>query len=97
MIESGFEAYRQRLNDRLGLDRQDDLSRVQRLLDGWYPHAVRVRQLHQGVLRIVTPASAVAGELRMRQVELYAACEAMELSQPVKRIAITVGSIEAGR
>lgn len=92
MIESDFEAYKSRLNQRLGLDRQDDLSRVQELLESWYPGAVRVRQLHQGTLRLVTSASSVAGELRMRQVELYARCEAMGLSQEVKRIAISIGA-----
>ena len=92
MIESDFEAYKRRLADRLGLKRQDDLQRVQELLDGWYPGAVRVRQLNRGTLRIVTPAASVASELRMRQIELHEACAAMELSEPVKRIAITIGA-----
>jgi hypothetical protein len=54
----------------LGLDREDDLARVQGVLDTWYPGRVRARRLHQGVLRVVTPSAGVASELRMRQMEL---------------------------
>lgn len=56
----------------LGMDRQDTLAQIQATLDAWYPGRARAKQLHQGVLRIVTPHAAVAGELRMRQLELLA-------------------------
>ncbi len=57
----------------LGLDRVDDLARVQAVVDAWYPGLVRVRQWHQGVLRLVTASASVAAELRMRQLELLEA------------------------
>jgi len=57
----------------LGMDREDVLAQVQATLDAWYPGKVRARQLHRGVLRLVTPSASVAGALRMRQVELVAA------------------------
>jgi len=66
--------YFERKRRELGMDRADVLVRVQELLDTWYPGLVRARQLHQGVLRVVTPNASVASELRMRQMELIAAC-----------------------
>lgn len=59
----------------LGMDRQDTLSRVQMVLDEWYPGRARARRLHQRVLRVETASSSVAGELRLRQVELLARLE----------------------
>lgn len=58
----------------LGLDRANDLAVVQRRLDAWYPGMARAKQLHQGTLRIHTPNASVAGELRLRQIELLEAC-----------------------
>jgi hypothetical protein len=54
----------------LGLDRQDDLARVQIILEEWYPGRAKAKRWHQGTLRVVTPSSSVASELRMRQIEL---------------------------
>jgi hypothetical protein len=72
----------------LGLDRADDLGRVQSILDAWYPGKAKAKRWHQGVLRVVTPSSAVASELRMRQLEL------LEQSQlPDARLAITITSL----
>ena len=62
----------------LGLDRADDLVRVQATLDAWYPDQVRAKLLHQGILRVITPSAAVAQDLRLRQVELLAACRLKE-------------------
>jgi hypothetical protein len=56
----------------LGMDRADVLEAVQATLDSWYPGQTRVRRLHQGTLRIVTPSASVAADLRLRQVELLA-------------------------
>ncbi len=67
MLESGYFA---RKAAELGLDRADTLMAIQTTLDGWYPGQTRVRQLHQGVLRVVTPNASVASALRLRQLEL---------------------------
>jgi hypothetical protein len=72
----------------LGMDRADKLTEIQTKLDEWYPDQVRARQIHQGVLRLVTPNSSVASELRMRQVELG---QLFDLADT--RIAISIGSI----
>jgi hypothetical protein len=72
----------------LGLDRADVLARIQATLEAWYPGQARARQLHQGVLRIVTPNASVAGELRMRQVELLAAHGLGEV-----RVAISIAAL----
>jgi hypothetical protein len=69
----------------LGLDRADDLERVQGILDSWYPGQAKAKRWHQGVLRVVTPSSSVASELRMRQIELLA-----ESGLPEARLAITI-------
>ena len=66
--------YFERKRRELGLDRADDLVRIQAVLDEWYPGRARARQLHQGVLRLVTPTASVASELRMRQQELLQRC-----------------------
>jgi hypothetical protein len=65
-----MEEYFAKKRIELGLDREDALARIQSTVDAWYPGQVRVRQLHQGVLRLVTPNASVASELRMRQLEL---------------------------
>jgi hypothetical protein len=70
----------------LGLDRADILVDVQRLLEDWYPGLVRAVSLNKGVLRLVTPNASVAGELRLRQVELMAAFTA-----PIERLQISIG------
>lgn len=67
MIDPGYFEKKRR---ELGMDRADVLADVQALIEKWYPGKVRVRQLHQGTLRIVTPSAAVANELRMRQFEI---------------------------
>jgi len=72
----------------LGLDREDVLARIQATLDAWYPGRVRARQLHQGVLHLATPSAAVAGALRMRQIELL---EAHKLAGV--RVAISIQSL----
>ena len=63
-------AYFEHKRQQLGLDRQDELEVVQKVVDEWYPGKVRARQWHQGTLRLVTSSAAVAGALRMRQLEL---------------------------
>ena len=72
----------------LGMERADVLVAVQARLDEWYPGQARARQLHLGVLRLVTPNASVASELRLRQVELVRVCGLGEV-----RVAITIGSL----
>lgn len=72
----------------LGLDREDQLGVIQKTLDAWYPQMVRVKQLHQGVLRLVTPNSSVASELRLRQIELLALHGLQDT-----RLSISVGTL----
>lgn len=55
---------------RLGMDRQDDLARVQAILDEWYPDMLRAKRWHRGTLTVTAANSPVASEIRMRQVEL---------------------------
>lgn len=72
----------------LGFERVDQLGVVQAWCDKNYPGVVRVKQLHQGVLRVVTTSSGVAGDLRLRQVELLTAVGLTET-----RLAVSVGSL----
>jgi hypothetical protein len=73
----------------LGMDREDQLAGIQRVLDSWYAGQARAKRLHQGTLRIVTPNASVASELRMRQLELAETCKI----GPETRIAISIGTI----
>ena len=82
----GGNDYLQRRATELNLERADTLLIVQRLLDQWYPRQVRVVSLNDGVLRLVTPSAAVAGELRLRQVELRKA-----VGESVERLQIHIG------
>ncbi len=84
--------YFSKLRAKLGMEREDILVGVQRVLDGWYPGQVRARQLHQGILRLDTQSAGVAGELRMRQVELLNVVEALAGERP-KRLAINIGQL----
>jgi hypothetical protein len=67
MLEDDYFA---RKKQQLGLDRADVLGAIQKTLDTWYPGQARAKQLHAGVLRIVTPNASVASDLRLRQIEL---------------------------
>lgn len=82
----GGNDYLQRRATELGLERADTLLIVQKLLDQWYPLQVRVVSLNDGVLRLVTPSAVVAGELRLRQVELRKA-----IGESVARLQIHIG------
>lgn len=73
----------------LGMDRADSLVEIQAVLDSWYPKLAKAKLLHQGVLRIVTPNASVAGDLRMRQVELIARFPALS----IKRLQIGIQSL----
>jgi hypothetical protein len=73
-----MDDYLARKRDQLGLDRGDQLSDIQEVLDTWYPGRVRAKSLNDGVLQIVTPSSAIAGELRLRQVELLGVLDRVE-------------------
>ena len=53
----------------LGMDRGNELVRIQKILDDWYPGMLRAKKLHQGVLSLVAFNAPVASEIRMRQVE----------------------------
>jgi hypothetical protein len=70
----------------LGMAREDDLARVQAVLERWYPGQARAKRLHQGVLRVVTPSASVAAALRMRQLELVELCRLEGV-----RLAISIG------
>ena len=81
--------YFERKRKELRLDRGDTLGRVQQWLDARYPGKVRAKSLNRDILRLVTPSSSLAGELRMTQVAFL---QAVEL--PDVKLAITVGSID---
>ncbi len=81
----GNDYLRQKALD-LGLDRADTIASVQALVDAWYPGQVRAISFNSGVLRLVTPNASVAGELRLRQVELMAA-----IRVPIERVQISIG------
>lgn len=72
----------------LGFNRVDQLAVVQAWCDEHYPTQVRVKQLHQGVLRLVTPSASVAGALRMRQIELL-----QQVQLVGTRLQISVGTL----
>ena len=86
MIDSGYFEQKRR---ELGMDRGDVLQQIQATLDSWYPQRARAKQMHLGVLRIVTPSSSVASELRMRQVELLELHKLKDL-----RLSITIGELK---
>lgn len=71
----------------LGMERGDELVRIQKILDKWYPGMLRAKKLHQGVLTLVAFNAPVASEIRMRQVELL---ELIKLE--IKRLQISIGS-----
>jgi len=73
----------------LGFDRVDQLATVQSWCEQHYPGQVRVKQLHQGTLRLVTPSAGVAGAMRLRQVELLEATGLVGT-----RLSITIGMLE---
>ena len=92
MLNTNFADHFERKRSELGMEREDVLVGLQTLLNSWYPGQAKAKKLHQGVLRLVTPSASVAGELRMRQVELLDAAEELAGERP-ERIAITIQTI----
>ncbi len=82
----GSNDYLRQKASELDLARGDFLEAVQRLLEQWYPGTVRAVSFNKGTLRLVTPNASVAGELRLRQVELLEA-----IKEPVERLQINIG------
>lgn len=74
-----------KLRLKLGMERADELKRVQDVLDEWYPRMAKAKRYHQGTLTIVAFNSPVASEIRMRQVELLE-----RVGIEVKRLQITI-------
>ena len=66
MLENDYFAQRRA---ELGMDRGEELVRIQKILDDWYPGMLRAKKYHQGVLSVVAFNAPVASEIRMRQVE----------------------------
>lgn len=92
MLNTNFADHFERKRSQLGMEREDVLVGLQALLNSWYPGQVRAKKLHQGVLRLVTPSASVAGELRMRQVELLDATQSLAGERP-ERLAISIGQL----
>ncbi len=70
----------------LGMDRGDELVKIQAILDEWYPGMLRAKKYHQGVLSLVAFNAPVASEIRMRQVEFLGL-----VGFEVKRLQISIG------
>jgi hypothetical protein len=83
VFENDYFAQRRK---ELGMDRGDELVRIQKILDEWYPGMLRAKKLHQGVLSLVAFNAPVASEIRMRQVEFL---ELVNLE--IKRLQISIG------
>jgi hypothetical protein len=79
--------YLKKKAEQLRLDRGDALTDIQTELEKRYPGQVRAVSLNDGVLRLITPSSGVASELRLGQVELI---KTLKLTEPQKRLAITI-------
>jgi hypothetical protein len=64
----------------LDLGRYQTIKLAQELLDQWYPGRARALSFNKGVLKVVTPSASVAGDLRLRQVELLNILQIEKLS-----------------
>lgn len=84
---SDLRDYLNRRAGELGLERGEQLASIQAHLDTLYPGDCRAASLNGGVLKIITPNASLAGELRLRQVELLAAFA----SQGVTKINFHIG------
>jgi hypothetical protein len=84
-------SYFEKKRQQLGMDRGDALAVVQGWLDQHYPAQTRAKQLHQGVLRVVTPNASVATDLRMRQMELLEVACAADAS--TQRLVISIEAL----
>ena len=77
--------YFRQKSQELGLDRADTLARAQTKLDQLYPGRTRAVSLNRGTLKIVTESAPIAGELRLRQLEIQA------ISADIERLQIVIG------
>ena len=65
-----MQDYLKRKSLELGLERGEQLAAIQDYLDELFPGQCRAASLNDGVLKIMTPNSSVASELRMRQLSI---------------------------
>jgi hypothetical protein len=77
--------------EQLRLDRGDGLFKIQSELDRRYPGQCRALSLNNGLLRLITPSSAIASELRLNQVELLN--KFRSLGEPIERMTISIRSL----
>ncbi len=91
MLEPEYFANKRR---ELGMDRADALGQIQAVLDGWYPGQTRAKSVNNGVLRIITPNASVAGDLRMRQMELGSIVKRVMPDVDIVRFQINIGQIQ---
>jgi len=77
--------YLSRKTKQLGLEREETLSRAQKLLNEMYPDQARALSLNKQVLKIVTANASVASELRFRQVQIL-----KRLGEEVKKLHIQI-------
>jgi hypothetical protein len=76
----------------LNLGREDELRRIQALLEALWPAQTRAVSLNAGVLKVLTPNASVASELRLRQVEILPKLRAAAHS-PIERLRIQISAI----
>lgn len=75
----------------LGLGRGESLEKIQGLLDEMFAGQTRVASLNNNVLRITTPSSPVASEIRLRQVEILTKARALAgPDQPINNLQIQI-------
>ncbi len=77
----------------LDLERARALATIQVALDKNYPKLARAKSLNEGVLKVVTTSGAVAGDLRIKQVELMKRFSE-ETGRHIERLQIQIAQVE---
>ncbi|MEX0749009.1 MAG: DciA family protein [Candidatus Saccharimonadales bacterium] len=72
--------------DSFDLERGDQLAAIQEVLNEKYLGRVRAKKLQDGLLSISTPSSAVANDIRLRQVGLIKRLKKFEITEIKVRI-----------
>lgn len=86
-----FEGYLAKRAQQLGLGRGEALVQIQAALEAMWPGQTRALSLNDGVLKVVTPSSSVASELRLRQVQILEQLRA--ITSPINRLHIQIRSL----
>lgn len=89
MLEPTGDYLKKRASE-LGLDRGNALEKIEDYMNSLFPGQVRAVSLNGQVLKLTTPSSPVASEIRLRQIEILQKVRQLAGEQPINNLQIQI-------